>query len=30
MLGQNQSSTTFLQLEFGQVTKSSEPQFSRL
>lgn len=30
MLGQNQSSTTFLQREFDQVTKSSEPQFSRL
>lgn len=30
LLGQNQSSTTFLQQEFGRVTKTSEPQFSRL
>lgn len=30
LLGQNQSSTTFLQREFAQVTKTSEPQFSRL
>lgn len=26
LLGQNQSSTTFLQQEFGRVTKTSEPQ----
>ena len=30
LLGQNQTSTTFLQREFGRVTKPSEPQFSRL
>lgn len=30
LLGQHQSSTTFLQWEFGRVTKTSEPQLSRL
>ena len=30
LLGQNQSSTTFLRREFGRVTETSEPQFSHL